>query len=91
MKPLAAERAANPTICYFHDIPFIIFRGIEGEYSMGCPVCVAKHREAVRRVRDFFRKWERYGSCNSYWKSRASVLLLPQANHDRGDISSESE
>jgi hypothetical protein len=76
LKPLAAARTATPTICYFHGIPFVIFWGVDGDYSMGCEICVSKERDRVRRERKNFRKWGFYGTHNPASKKSLKCIAV---------------
>jgi hypothetical protein len=53
----AAARAELPFVCLKHNVSFVQFRDPEtGRHSSGCPVCVEKIRNDVRKLRDAFRK-----------------------------------
>jgi hypothetical protein len=47
----ASKRAANPTICPKHQVPYVLFRGYGSDYSMGCEFCVTKIRIDVQKAK----------------------------------------
>jgi hypothetical protein len=56
----AAARAELPSVCLKHDAIFVQFRDPEtGRHSSGCPVCVEKIRNDVRKLRAGFRAGHR--------------------------------
>jgi hypothetical protein len=45
------RRLLQSVRCTIHDKDFVRFTGARATHSYGCPDCVAKHREHVRKVR----------------------------------------
>jgi hypothetical protein len=55
---MTVQYVPDPGICLIHKVEFVQFRyGLNG--SSGCPICVAKIREQVRKARNQHRKGKR--------------------------------
>lgn len=71
----AAARAELPAFCKIHQVEFIDFsNGRQGKQlrrAFGCPLCVEKIRNDVRKAREAFKR-DRRGKTRNYCVTEAT-------------------